>query len=269
MGVYGTGWAWISQDIGPGSGADEFINKLYDRLKSGNRENQVLRRGNAYTVYAVEDIVLLSNDWGFDQVALTCKHLIFILENFCETGYDQYAFDIEPEALGSDSLDLFRKLGGLMSPVDIYALAGHRSPNLAIQFLTKFAMNFTPDVTEFRIRTSWFKSELIHSVDEAISRLCSLPRRRQILCWKNPNAGTIREASLSFTSYRQMIAAIKIFHNSDSEVGYFLDKLGEVVGGHFSFATFEEAPPKSASQFRFKVEEILSPKWTRRLPEDV
>jgi len=97
-----------------------------------------------------------------------------------------------------------------------------------------------------------------------IDQLLAEPTQHHSLYWRNPRLGHVLNAMLFFTTDGGLIAGLTVATEDPDLAGTTLRQLARSVDARYSYATWEQPPPATASEF--KANALNTESSTRLLP---
>ena len=134
---------------------------------------------------------------------------------------------------------------------DLYALAGERSYEVVKRFRDRWLTSLEPSAEEYEFpRYSDRPDAVYRSPWELIDRLLAAPEQPHSLYWSNRGSGGELHAMLFFTADRGLIAGLTVETDDPDRAATTLRKLAQSVDARYGYATGEQPPPDTTSEFK-------------------
>lgn len=134
---------------------------------------------------------------------------------------------------------------------DIYVVAAGRSLEVARRFADQWLGQFKESAVEYEFPQYSENPESVYNSPFAlIEKLVDHPKEPHAIYWENTGPDHIRNAMLFFSVDGLMIAGLTVRTREPHRLAYYLQALGESVGGQDGYYTFEEPPPEDAEEFQ-------------------
>lgn len=134
---------------------------------------------------------------------------------------------------------------------DLYALAGERSYEVVKRFRDRWLTSLESSAEQYEFpRYSDRPAAVYRSPWELIDRLLAAPEQPNSLYWSNRGPGQELHAMLFFTTDSGLNAGLTVETDDPNQASTTLRQLAQSVDARYGYATGEQPPPDTASEFK-------------------